>query len=79
MSECKHPNFFWKEWKFYCRTCGEEEPKGVVLGKEEDFQEKHRESAYNITHCIHCGRKDFESFAEVLDHVRRECKKRKDL
>ena len=25
MSECKHPNFFFKEYKFYCRTCGEEE------------------------------------------------------
>jgi hypothetical protein len=20
--DCPHPNFFFKEWKFYCRTCG---------------------------------------------------------
>jgi len=44
-------------------------------GKEE-FQEAHRSKAYNIKHCIYCGKKDFKDFDEVLDHVRRECKKR---
>ena len=24
MSDCQHPNLFFKEFKFYCRTCGEE-------------------------------------------------------
>jgi len=23
--ECSHPNFFFKEFKFYCRTCGKSE------------------------------------------------------
>ena len=44
---------------------------------KDKFQKKHRDSAYNITHCIHCGRKGFKDFNEVLNHVRRECKKRK--
>ena len=22
--KCKHPNFFFKEFKFYCRICGKE-------------------------------------------------------
>ena len=69
MSECQHPNFFFKEFKFYCRICGKE--------MKDDFQEKHRDKSYNITHCIHCGRKGFKDFSDVLDHVRRECKKRK--
>ncbi len=44
---------------------------------DDEFQEKHRNNSYNIKHCIHCGRKDFNDFNEVLDHVRRECEKRK--
>ena len=27
---------------------------------------------YNIKHCIHCGKKDFDSFEAVLDHVKKE-------
>ena len=27
-----------------------------------------------IRHCIHCGRKDFKSFEEVLKHVGKGCK-----
>lgn len=28
--------------------------------------------AYDITHCIYCGRQDFESFNQVLKHVKKE-------
>jgi hypothetical protein len=30
MSECQHPNFFFKEFKFYCRTCGKEMKDGQL-------------------------------------------------
>ena len=30
--ECPHANFFFKEWRFYCRTCGKSEEE--CLGKE---------------------------------------------
>ena len=26
---CNHPNLFFKEFKFYCRTCGKEGGKDV--------------------------------------------------
>jgi len=26
-SKCEHPNYFFKEFKFYCRTCGDEEER----------------------------------------------------
>jgi len=29
---------------------------------------------YGIRHCIHCGRKNFENFEEVLKHVGKGCK-----
>jgi len=28
----------------------------------------------SIRHCIHCGRKDFKNFEEVLKHVKEGCK-----
>ena len=28
----------------------------------------------DIRHCIHCGRKDFKDFEEVLKHVKKGCK-----
>ncbi len=28
--ECQHPNFFFKEFKFYCRTCGKEQNERCV-------------------------------------------------
>jgi len=32
MSDCPHPNFFFKEWKFYCRTCGKPEEECLDNG-----------------------------------------------
>ena len=28
--------------------------------------------AYDITHCIYCGKKDFDNFNQVLEHVNAE-------
>ncbi len=30
--KCNHPNFFFKEFKFYCRVCGEK-----IEEKEDDL------------------------------------------
>ena len=34
--------------------------------------------AYDIKHCIYCGRSDFVNFAAVLDHVKKEHKEHDD-
>ena len=34
--------------------------------------------AYDIKHCIYCGRSDFDDFTAVLDHVKKEHKDHDD-
>lgn len=37
-----------------------------------------KSTAYKLTHCIHCGQRNFENFEKVLEHIKTDCPKVKN-
>jgi len=42
--------------------------------KRKNLELMYLNKAYDINHCIYCGRTDFDDFTAVLEHVKKEHK-----